>query len=479
MPDDSDGSTAVPSASDVQTAPSIPGQRGPTSPLVEPPPPWLGEEPAPAKSGRKRALLLTAALAVVVLVIGTIVAIGYGAGDKGRVLPAAAATAAPSAKAVALTPFESASTALDEQAKALMRGDEAAWLAIVDPAQPKLRTRYRTMYRSLRALGVSHFEYHTSIRPAKKGATVVGAEAAYCFSLTVCPTYAVSDEWAGPPRITQKLTFRPLRGQYVISKLDKDVEPNHQQPTPWENSELVFAQGKRVTVAASRSQAKHLAKVVALADKAAAIDDRFAGLVGNAQRRYRVYLADDKAWKTWYGGETDKWIVGYAIPLNIGGSDVVLKMSELVDDRRLMVTTLQHELGHVVTLSGVYRSRSAADLWLTEGIAEYIGWYPKHATASWRRPSVRAAVNGRHRPKSIVAKPLGKNAGADAGDAFYGLAHFAADCMAQKYGEAKLFQFVQWHVREGFDYDDSSKKAFGKPFATVDKACVAWIRDKA
>jgi hypothetical protein len=53
--------------------------------------------------------------------------------------------------------------------------------------------------------------------------------------------------------------------------------------------------------------------------------------------------------------------------------------------------TLQHEFGHVITLTGTpeFRDRNK---WLSEGIAEYIGWSPRHATDSYRKPSVQWAL---------------------------------------------------------------------------------------
>jgi hypothetical protein len=333
------------------------------------------------------------------------------------------------------------------------------------------------MFRSLRALGVSQFAYYPFIRDGGKGTTVaLGTDIAYCFSMAKCPDYTPR-EGAGPPRISQTMTLKPIAGRYVISSVGRPDERSHLYPAPWENGgELVFAQGKRVTVAASRSEAKNLARVLAVADRAALVNDRFATYVGNPQKRYRIYLADDTSWKSWYGGEDDEWTVGYAVPLNEAQTDVVLRMSELLKDRRLMSTTIQHELGHVVTLGGVTERDFDQDRWLSEGIAEYIGWSPRPASASWRRGSVHDAFRGGRPPKTIAAKPLGPKAGAREGDAFYGLGHFAADCMAHQYGEPKLFQFVRLALRNDNTYDQASRDAFGKPFAAVDKACLSWIR---
>jgi hypothetical protein len=375
-----------------------------------------------------------------------------------------------------LTPSEAADATLEAQAQALLRGDEKGWLAALDPSQAKLRTRYRTMFRSLRAIGVSHFAYRTSAdtKAGKSGTIGVTAQAEYCFSTDKCP----QEDSDGQPWITQELTFKSVQGTWLITAQTSKKSRKEQQPTPWESGELVLQQGKRVTLIGTSAEKKYFQMVLPVAEKAALVNDRFAGLVGNPQKKYRIYLAGAKQWKTWYGGVTDKWVIAYAMPLNAAGSDVVINIAQLKNNRQIMASTIQHELGHVVTLGGTDRAGTRGDMWLEEGIAEYIGWYPKPATASWRRESVRAVVQSSKRPKSIAASGLDGDATPAASDAFYGLGHFAADCLARKYGQGALFDFVRLYLREERGLDPASREAFGTPFATVDKACVAWIRDR-
>ena len=47
--------------------------------------------------------------------------------------------------------------------------------------------------------------------------------------------------------------------------------------------------------------------------------------------------------------------------------------------------------------------------------------------------------------------------------------------MASRYGERRLFDFARLALRQDNTYDQAARKAFGKPFAAVDKACIAWI----
>ena len=409
-------------------------------------------------------------VAAAVAVPAVLRTVGSGAGQATPVaLPAAAAPK------ISTTPFGYAMQTLDRQEQALLRGDEKGWLAAVDARKPKLVARYRGMFRSLRGLGVSHFNYEPSLSPDSKGTTAkLNVGIAYCLSRPTCPPGR-----GAAPRVSQALTLAPSAGRYVITRLGRAPHPDELQPTPWEQGELVFAHGPRVTVAGPPSQRKNLRRVLAAAEKSAKINDRFAGYVRNPQVRYRILLADEKAWKSWYGGIDGGWTVGYAVPLNNAGTDVVLRMRKLTGSRELLTTTIQHELGHVVTLSGADGRDFDRNQWLSEGIAEYIGWAPRHAADSWRRSSVRAAFHDGKKPKSVVLKGLSATASDTVSDRFYGLGHFTADCLATRYGEPALFDFVRLTLREAKTYDQASRAAFGKPFPAVDKDCLSWIRKTA
>ncbi|GAA2566986.1 hypothetical protein GCM10010435_45670 [Winogradskya consettensis] len=430
--------------------------------------------PLPPAPRRRRGLLIGG----IVALIAALAVAGGAVFVANRDSFAAPAEAAAPTRTRPPTTLESATAALKTQAAALIRNDEKAWLAAVDPGQAKLRARYKTMFRSLRSLGVTAFDYRAFRDPdgadTAKGVDL-DATISYCFTDNVCPA-----DVDAKPTIAAKLKLKPVGGQWVISSSAPTKSEDDALPTPWESGDLVFSKGKRVTLVALPSEKKYFKKLLPIAEAAAVVNDRFAGMVGNPQKRYRIYLAGAKQWTQWYGGMDDKWVIGYAIPLNEAGMDVVLNMPELKSDTRLLETTVRHELGHVVTLGAAERtSWTAGDMWLKEGIAEYIGWYPQPATASWRRYSVSKAVHGSKRPKSIAVNALKDNASVEESDAFYGLGHFAADCMAKKYGQQALFTFVRLYLREDKDLDPASREAFGKPFSTVDKACVAWIRSKA
>jgi hypothetical protein len=373
----------------------------------------------------------------------------------------------------ATAPGDQAAWALQWQAGAVAEGNEAKWMAAVDPGQPKLQARYRNVFRTLRALGSTQVEYTPSIGKADRkdpSALVIPVDMYYCYGTDTC------GGGVDPPRVRQSLTMKEIGGHWLIVGVAADPAPEEFDPAPWEDGTLVVSQGSRVTVAAEPSETKYLAQVLPLAEKAAATNDPFAATLHAEQKRFRVFLAGEKQWHRWYGGDDTKWVVGMSVPINQYGFDVVLRVRSLHTVTETQVT-LQHEFGHVITLYGAQGSR-ARDNWLAEGVAEYIGWSPRPAAGSMRRSSVRWQI-ARKRPATMIPKDPGANASVRAGDAYYGLSHFAVDCMATVYGRDKMFRVVREVLVHSETYDVAAHDAYGIGFAKVDKTCTGWIRSHA
>jgi hypothetical protein len=382
-------------------------------------------------------------LAVLAITIGSTIP---RPSDPGQVVAAGAV------RASTPPPLDQVRRMLRRQATALLRGDRAGWLAAVD--QP-VRGRYADLYRTLRALRVTTLDYRVvGGRPPS-----VTVELSYCFS-------ACTGE---RPRVAQSLTVRAAGDTYVISALAAPGRPTDFQPAPWEAGDLVFAQGGRVTVAAPRALAGRLAEVVALADRAAAVDDRYAALAGNRQARYRVFLATDELWRTWYGGRATGWAVGYMQPLASAGADVVIDPSR-IRGRSALREVLQHELGHVATIGGA--DPEADDMWLVEGVAEYIAYAPRPATDNVRSTYLRTGKF----PTTLFQTPLDDTSPARTVTRFYGYGHLAVDCLVKTYGEKAFFTFFGRVVRDQGNIQKVSLAEFHRPWREVDKACVSTIR---
>ncbi|MFC7529407.1 hypothetical protein [Actinoplanes sp. GCM10030250] len=416
---------------------------------------------------------MAAALLAAVLVVGGALAVILwpGPDEPAEAVPAPAVTRPP-------TPFEQSLTRLEAQAAALTAADEKAWLAPIDSKQPAIVAAFRTIYRNLHGLGVGHVEYHGKphVDKAAAGSVRVDATLSYCFKGGSCPPWRAGGH-DGPPRIAQVITFTLRGDKYVITALDKGNVDYLVNP-PWQKQQLAFAQGERVVLATSGSQKKQLKRFLPIAEKAARVVDRYAAMIGNKQgARYRVYLADDKAWKSWYGGNKIKWAIGYAVPLNTVGTDVVLRISKVLEEQDVSVI-VQHELGHVATLAGITNRDTDDDQWLVEGLAEYIGAHPKKPQNTYNRYVLAEAFGERGAPKTIAVPSLTNKSDDLTVNTLYAMGHYASACMATKFGEPRLMKFADLILRQGKKPDEASRAAYGKPFKTVDKGCLSWIKSR-
>jgi hypothetical protein len=120
---------------------------------------------------------------------------------------------------------------------------------------------------------------------------------------------------------------------------------------------------------------------------------------------------------------------------------------------------IQHELGHVATIGGV--APAPDDMWLVEGVAEYIA-------------AGEPAGPGSPRP-SIVLRPLRDGARRSDVTSFYALARYAVACLAAEFGEPRAMEFVRLRLRLGTTLDVAARAVLGRPFEEVDGDCVRWI----
>ncbi|MBB3099873.1 hypothetical protein FHR83_007589 [Actinoplanes campanulatus] len=409
---------------------------------------------------------LGAVLLVALVAVASAGIVLWPTGDGDTAVAARRVTIEPKAPP---TPLEQVEALLEAQVDALVKGDEKGWLAPVDT---KLQQRYRAIFRNLRALEISYTKLTIEQLPPTAGWMNVGFQLDYCFSTQLCR------DGGGNPNVGYKLTWKPRGGSYVITGMAGSGKENYLQPAPWEYTQLAFATGRRVIVAAPPAQRKHLNRVLQVAEKAAAVADRYAGYTGNPQARYRVYLADNKSWNSWYGGKYPAWSVAYQLPLGRVGGDVVVRISEMPSSNKELTTIIQHELAHVVTRASSTNYDEEKDLWLIEGIAEYIGFLPAKPGATYNKDLLSYSFGQRGDLKTVVVKPLTAKSDDLTVATLYATGHFAAGCMAAKYGDKKLLDFVDRVVQLGEELDPASRAAFGTPFKNVDKACVSWIKQR-
>ena len=194
---------------------------------------------------------------------------------------------------------------------------------------------------------------------------------------------------------------------------------------------------------------------------------------GAAPDRYRVFYAGADEWGSWYGGNRPDWTAGYAVAVGGGHYEIVLNGTNLRDVVR--PDLLRHELTHAASLpDGGNRERAA--WWLIEGLAE-------HAAAGGR-PVVR--YEGLDDVRRLVLEqdwqgPLSSvEPTADAEDwqvgAGYGVGYLAVRHLVDRFGEERTLAFFRSVVHDGVSLDEAARTQFGEAWEGLQEACVDYVR---
>lgn len=343
-----------------------------------------------------------------------------------------------------------------EQAAALLRQDEAAFLA---PAKdPGVREKLLLRYRNLVALRISRVTMSVSYLSidTTAGRWQADVVVAFCFVLPDCVLDKVSEPtvWAetpaGPELVSIEPAKKPTRGWFG-------------EPQPWEMTELAVAHGNRVLVAAPKSLAGRLPALLQAAEAAVPVADSYA--IGGAPDQYRVYLADSTAWKSWYGHNPPNWSAGYANAIGATHSDVIVSNSH--NRASFLPLLLRHELTHAATLQGSHSW--TGNWWLIEGIADVAAG--DTAIDSDVRRYLRRGWD-----RKLPADGPADTASLTQAERLYRIAALAVKCLQDRFGRERLLVFFERVVEFGDTYLTASTTAFASPWTEVEAGCLAAVR---
>ena len=361
-------------------------------------------------------------------------------------------------------------TVLEEQAAALLRGDEQGFLAVADAGDARLRADLARRYRSLKALQVTRWEPAVAALPRQQvgadGRTewVARLSLRHCFAVPTCEESEL--------RVESRWVERDGRA-YLVS-LDTSGA-NQNGPRPWEVADLRVAVGTRVTVATTAKYASRLPALLREADRAAAVADRYA--IGGVPDHYHLYFAGSAEWAQWYSGKRPAWAAGYAVPVSATDIDVVLNAaqtpSNFVDD------IMRHELSHAASLRGARNKEGA--WWLIEGLAEHAELHgqPARQHDAVRSGAVRRFIRSGKWTGSVMITEPAASASAEEAAARYGIAFLVVRRLAERYGDAKLLSFVEAVVHHDETPQAAAAQVFGVAWETVQADCASYVRSTA
>ncbi|MER7439483.1 hypothetical protein [Micromonospora avicenniae] len=354
--------------------------------------------------------------------------------------------------------------ALERQSAALLAGDQAGFLAV---AEPTAHVDLRRRFNALRALQVSTWRAEVTglptALPDRPGEWRILVRFQYCFAAPGCR----------PSPVLAGTRWRDAGQQprLVAVEESKSAETGTR---PWEVDELVVSTGARTTVATTPALRGKLPALLAQAEAAAKVADRYA-VAGSPPDRYRIYYAGRAEWERWYGGGRPKWTGGYAVNVGGGHHEVVINADGTtaagLDD------LLRHELTHAASLPEQgYPGK--ATWWLVEGLAEYAGSdgqpVSRYQGLAQVRELVRGGWNGR---LDGLAPDDDAPAARVAGS--YGLGYLAVRHLVDRFGEQRLLAFVAAVLHDRTPPEQAAEQVFGEAWSALHSQCVAYIRTLA
>jgi hypothetical protein len=384
-----------------------------------------------------------------------------GAHEAGAALSPQSSTRASAAERHSRT-WARLQVVLDAQAAALLRGDETAFLAPADPGNAELVGDLRRRFGVLRAMNVAGWTETLGGEPEPvDGGWRASVRVGYCFVVRGCEpvTVPVATRWAeraGSPGLVEF-------GSSGAADLG---------PRPWEVSDLRVAIGSRVVVAAAPRYAGRLSALLAAAEEAAAVTDRYARWTP-PPGRYLVYLANPDDWGRWYGVHQAQWVAGYAMPITERHTEIVLNGQRVSADE--VVDTLRHEFAHVVTLADVHRDYSE-HWWLVEGIAEYVRMVGRPLSEYELLSAARRYVHAGNPTRVPALAEPAAGASAENASGRYGVAFLSVRRLAERFGEERLLRFFDQVVRQGVASPYAAAGQFGVEWEEIIGDCAGYVQ---
>ncbi|WP_246531073.1 hypothetical protein [Streptomyces bathyalis] len=278
---------------------------------------------------------------------------------------------------------------LERQADAVRDGKESQYLAAVDPRAESYREEQRQVFGNLRRLPLTQWSYRVGdVRPAAAG-DGGGVQA------DVRLRYKLRDDDHAPVSVTERLAFTERGGKWYVS----DELPGSDRQL-WEQGEITVVRGKKSLVLGADRSREELDDLARKADTAVAqVDEEWPRswphrvvVESPSSLRDMARLLD--APSTSYEGIAAVTTGEAGEHTNASADRIVVNpeaYGDLSGEGQQVVLT--HETVHVASRT---HTSGATPLWLSEGLADWIGYgatdrTPKEAAAEL----VRAADAGK------------------------------------------------------------------------------------
>jgi hypothetical protein len=358
------------------------------------------------------------------------------------------------------------SAALLQRAVAVMKHDEAAFLAGVDPSDQRFVDRQRVEFQNLVALGLSTFTL-TVTRPHDyevKNDDLVRRYPAGVRQLGVTVKFAIPGVDPVPDAEPWIPTYALVGGRWLLVAEEGagagDRFPFGVGGQPWEARPIVVVKTEHVVAVISKEDQEIAPHLLKLAEHGmvAATKIRPDGWPGKV---LLTAVSDQKVFESYFAGSKDKLAQVEAVTVprysevaewdrsaRFSLSRVVFNPATLGRGDDELQHTLTHEFTHVAFGP---ETSGATPVWLIEGMAEYVAFADDGA------------------PDSFAGRVANRISGSDlpADRSFYNsadnylLGWLACKLIAQKYGQPKLIALYDAFKGDNTDADTAFRTVLG------------------
>ncbi|MDX6367600.1 MAG: hypothetical protein QOK30_2676, partial [Nocardioidaceae bacterium] len=257
--------------------------------------------------------------------------------------------------------------ALDTRARAVLHGDEAAFMSVVDTDRRPFSRGQRVVWANTRQLPLASlsFAYDGTVEPDRPLHTAT-------FLARVTTTYQVAGYDTSPVQLDDGFSFVKHDGTWKLAGVT-DADGQFAQKAlgaPWEGEAIdTYGDGAYLAVV-DRGREALARRIVAMCAEGSRADESLLGVVNN---RPTVVLATshEPGFRKFSSADAEAVTYPLAGPDGVTPGWRVMVNPQDVDQAAASAVVLPHELTHLATQD--YLAYLPA--WLVEGSAEYIGWH--------------------------------------------------------------------------------------------------------
>jgi len=369
---------------------------------------------------------------------------------------------------------------LDRRAAAVVKHDEAVFLADVDTADTKFVERQRIEYQNLVALGLSTFTL-TLTQPHQyepNDATLTRRYGAGLRQVGVTVRFAVTNLDTEPDAEPWIPTFALVKGKWLLVA-EEGAGGGHSFPfgvggQAWEARPVTVVKSAHVVAVISKEDAEIAPHLLSLAER---------GMVNAAKVRPDGWpgkvlvtaVSDQKVFDSYFEGSPDKLAQVEAVTIprysavpewdrsaHFVLSRVVFNPTTLGRGDEELQHTLTHEFTHVAFGPA---TGSATPIWLVEGMAEYVAYLSEKVPDSFlSRAARRVSASDLPADRSFY----------DSADNYL-LGWLACRLIVSKYGQPKLLALYDY-FKDHQNADEVFRTVLGIGQADFTSAWLAYLK---